>query len=50
MLDTRYLAIADVDQPQREAMAMLFLDLHRYGYVFGWIFGPWLFLLRAACI
>lgn len=43
MLDTRYLAIADVDQPQREAMAMLFLDLHRYGYVIGWIFGPWLF-------
>ena len=30
-------------QPQREAMAMLFLDLHRYGYVIGWIFGPWLF-------
>ena len=22
---------------------MLFLDLHRYGYVIGWIFGPWLF-------
>ena len=43
MLDTRYLAIADVDQPQREAMAMLFLDLRRYGYVIGWIFGPWLF-------
>jgi uncharacterized protein DUF4386 len=33
------------DQPQREALAMLFLDLHRYGYVIGWIFGPWLFLL-----
>src|SRR6202022_5141470 len=32
-----------LDQPQREAMAMLFLDLHRYGYVIGWIFGPWLF-------
>jgi hypothetical protein len=30
-------------EPQREAMAMLFLDLHRYGYVIGWIFGPWLF-------
>jgi hypothetical protein len=30
-------------QPQREAMAMLFLDMHRYGYVIGWIFGPWLF-------
>jgi Domain of unknown function (DUF4386) len=26
-----------------EAMAMLFLDLHRYGYVVGWIFGLWLF-------
>ena len=32
-------------QPQREALAMLFLDLHRYGYVIGWIFGPWLFFL-----
>src|SRR5260370_28594638 len=32
-------------QPQREAMAMLFLDLHRYGYVIGWIFGRWLFFL-----
>jgi len=30
-------------QPQREAMAMLFLDLHRYGYVVGWILGLWLF-------
>jgi len=30
-------------QPQREAMAMLFLELHRYGYVIGGIFGPWLF-------
>jgi Domain of unknown function (DUF4386) len=30
-------------QPQREALAMLFLDLHHYGYVIGWIFGPWLF-------
>src|SRR5580658_3695685 len=30
-------------QPQREAMAMLFLNLHRYGYIIGWIFGPWLF-------
>ena len=30
-------------QPERDAMAMLFLDLHRYGYVIGWIFGPWLF-------
>ena len=26
-------------QAQREALAMLFLDLHRYGYVVGWIFG-----------
>ena len=32
-----------VSQPQRQAMAMLFLDLHRYGYVIAWIFGPWLF-------
>ena len=31
-------------QPQREALAMLFLDLHRYGYVVGWMLGPlWLF-------
>jgi Domain of unknown function (DUF4386) len=30
-------------QPQHQAMAMLFLDLHRYGYVMGWIFGLWLF-------
>jgi len=30
-------------QPQREALAMLFLDLHRYGYIVGWILGPWLF-------
>ncbi len=35
------------DQPRREALAMLFLDLHRYGYVVGWIFGPWLFHLGA---
>jgi len=28
------------EQPHREALAMLFLDLHRYGYVVGWIFGP----------
>lgn len=34
-----------LDQPRREALAMLFLDLHRYGYVIGWIFGPWLFFL-----
>ena len=31
------------DKRQLEAMAMLFLDLHRYGYVTGWIFGLWLF-------
>jgi Domain of unknown function (DUF4386) len=31
------------DKRQLEAIAMLFLDLHRYGYVVGWIFGPWLF-------
>ena len=36
-----------LDQPHREALAMLFLDLHRYGYVVGWIFGPWLFHLGA---
>jgi hypothetical protein len=28
---------------QLESMAMLFLDLHSYGYVVGWIFGLWLF-------
>ena len=31
------------DKRQLEALAMLFLDLHRYGYVVGWIFGLWLF-------
>jgi hypothetical protein len=31
------------DKPQLEALAMLFLDLHRYGYVVGWILGLWLF-------
>jgi Domain of unknown function (DUF4386) len=31
------------DKRQLEAMAVLFLDLHRYGYVVGWIFGLWLF-------
>ena len=31
------------DKRQLEAMAMLFLDLHRYGYVVGWILGLWLF-------
>ena len=30
-------------QSQREALATLFLDLHRYGFVVGWIFGLWLF-------
>src|SRR5215831_2211134 len=34
-------------QAHRGALAMLFLDLHRYGYVVGWIFGPWLFHLGA---
>ena len=34
-----------INQTNREALAMLFLDLHRYGYVIGWIFGPWLFHL-----
>ena len=33
------------DRPQREGLAMLFLDLHRYGYTVGWIFGLWLFPL-----
>jgi hypothetical protein len=31
------------DTRQLEAMAMLFLDLHRYGYVVGWMLGLWLF-------
>jgi Domain of unknown function (DUF4386) len=31
------------DKRQLEAMAMLFLDLHCYGYVVGWILGLWLF-------
>jgi hypothetical protein len=31
------------DKRQLQAMAMLFLDLHRYGYIVGWILGPWLF-------
>jgi hypothetical protein len=31
------------DKRQLEAMAMLFLDLHRYGYVVGSILGLWLF-------
>ena len=32
-------------QSERESLAMLFLELHRYGYIVGWIFGPWLFFL-----
>ena len=36
-------------QPQREAMAMLFLDLHRYGYIIGWSLGPG-FSFWVACI
>jgi hypothetical protein len=35
--------LSGFDKRQLEAMAMLFLDLHRYGYVVGWIFGLWLF-------
>ena len=31
------------DKRQLQAMAMLFLDLHRYGYVVGWISGLFLF-------
>ena len=31
-----------MSQGNREALAMLFLDSHRYGYIVGWIFGPWL--------
>ena len=27
------------DKRQLECMALLFLDLHRYGYIVGWIFG-----------
>jgi hypothetical protein len=38
-------ADSGLGQPQREALAILLLDLHRYGYVIGWIFGPWLFFL-----
>ncbi|HKW61960.1 MAG TPA: DUF4386 domain-containing protein [Candidatus Acidoferrum sp.] len=34
-----------LDQPQRQALAMLFLDLHRYGYVIGWIMGLYFFPL-----
>jgi hypothetical protein len=33
------------DPSRREALAMLFLDLHRYGYVILWIFGIWFFPL-----
>src|SRR6266702_5922651 len=35
--------LSALGRPQREALAMVFLDLHRYGYVVGWIFGLWLF-------
>jgi len=31
------------DQHQLQAIAILFLDLHRYGYFIGYIFGLWLF-------
>lgn len=31
------------DPPQRQALALLFLDLHRYGYVIGWITGLYFF-------
>ena len=37
--------LSSFDQPHREALALLFLELHHYGYVVGWIFGPWLFHL-----
>jgi hypothetical protein len=37
------------DPSRRESLAMLFLDLHRYGYVIGWIFGIW-FFPRGSCI
>ena len=39
--------LASLDQPNRDVLAMLFLDLHHYGYVVGWIFGPWLLHLGA---
>lgn len=35
--------LSSFDHPHHEALAMLFLDLHRYGYVVGWNIGPWLF-------
>jgi len=31
------------DKHQLQSMAMFFLDLHRYGYIIGCIFGFWLF-------
>jgi len=37
--------LSGINQQNREALAMLFLDVHRYGYIVGWIFGPWLFHL-----
>ena len=33
------------DEPQRQGLAMLFLDLHRYGLIIGGFFGLWLFSL-----
>jgi len=33
------------DPSRRQALAMLFLDLRRYGYLIGWIFGIWFFPL-----
>jgi hypothetical protein len=36
-------ALAVFDKRQLEAMSMLFLDLHRHGYVVGSILGLWLF-------
>jgi uncharacterized protein DUF4386 len=35
--------VSTFGKSQLEAMAMLFLDLHRYGYVVGWMLGLWLF-------
>lgn len=33
------------DERQRQGLAMLFLDLHRYGFIIGGFFGLWLFSL-----
>src|SRR5215467_6723771 len=35
--------LAVLDKRQLEAMAMLFLDLHRYSYIVGSIYGLWFF-------